>query len=132
MEYESQIRDPVALEQSYWDWAILSGCFGDNPTTIPMDVDGLIERNGRFLVFETKGPRGELSLGQRIALETLARLKQFTVVILHGPRNQPGLVEVWYRGQFGRLVKTKPQACNVEWLRDFSKRWWTMANSKGG
>jgi hypothetical protein len=57
------------------------------------DVDFLVERKGQFLVYETKGPGVDLhddkAKGQRMALERLARLPQFTVAAVWGNPDEP-------------------------------------------
>ena len=49
------INDPVKFCAGLWDWGILNGCFGDTLIK-PTDIDGFVERNGKFLFFETKSP----------------------------------------------------------------------------
>jgi hypothetical protein len=53
-------------------WDYLKKAF--YPTKIqPMDFDAVVERNGCFLVFETKTPGVEIPLGQRLTLEMFVR-----------------------------------------------------------
>ena len=49
---------------------------------MPTNFDGFTERRGNFLVFECKHPNEDTSIGQEIALEAMATLKQFTVLII--------------------------------------------------
>lgn len=75
---------------------------------MPTDVDGIIELNGHFFIFETKGteftmvPRGQLKL-----IEALLRTGYFTVMIIWGDE-----VENWtmYRGEGERIGKGKDSA----------------------
>ena len=46
------------------------------------DIDGMIERNGNFLVLESKRHNEKLSLGQEIMLKRLSKLSDFTVIIV--------------------------------------------------
>lgn len=49
---------------------------------LPTNMDGLVERHGHFLLLEVK--RGDMqSEGQRIMLEALARLPNWTVIVVH-------------------------------------------------
>ena len=52
-----------------------------------MDIDGMLEKNGYFLFLEWKSLLEEVPLGQRIALERLARQPRTTVIIVHGDRD---------------------------------------------
>jgi hypothetical protein len=51
---------------------------------IPSNIDMVAERRGRFLIGEWKRPSESISLGQQILLNTLARMPQFTVLIITG------------------------------------------------
>ena len=58
----SNIRNADDYTASFWDWSIFNNCFGE--TTIRMtDVDGMVERKGRFLILETKKPTAEVPPG---------------------------------------------------------------------
>lgn len=48
------------------------------------DLDGIIERRGRFLVVETKNPGELVPLGQLIMLRALAKQPSFTVLVATG------------------------------------------------
>jgi len=73
------IRDVQAFNRNAVDWTILAplprGC-------IPSDIDGFLEINRHFLFLEAKGPGGELSRGQEMALKRLADVDQITVLIV--------------------------------------------------
>ena len=51
-----------------WKWT--EGCFGDTKIK-PMDFDGVVERYGNYLIFETKDIGKPISLGQLITLNNL-------------------------------------------------------------
>jgi hypothetical protein len=68
-----------------FDWDYLKPAF--NPTKIePMDIDAMIERHGRFLVFETKEPGKEIPNGQKITLRALHKIGCFTIFFLLGKK----------------------------------------------
>ena len=78
-------------------WDFLKGAFG--PTIEPMDFDGVVERRGSFLVFETKAPGVPVPDGQRITLETLLRDRRFVVILCaKDPRHINGW-DVWHRSK---------------------------------
>ncbi|MGH9249745.1 MAG: hypothetical protein ACRD0W_09565 [Acidimicrobiales bacterium] len=81
-----------------WDWAILKGCFGMTGIE-PTDLDGLVERNGHYLLLETKDATEHgLDVGQHITFSGLARDKDFTVIIIYGLRNQPERLTIFHPG----------------------------------
>lgn len=45
------------------------------------DIDGILEKNGKFLALEHKYHNDEIPLGQKILLENLSDVPQFTVII---------------------------------------------------
>ena len=53
------------------------------PTSV-VDVDGILERKGKFLILEWKRDNEEVSKGQQYMLQALASKPDFTVVILIG------------------------------------------------
>ena len=65
-----------------FDWDFLKGAFG--PVIMPMDLDGVVERNGRFLVFETKEPGKTIPRGQEISLKALCATGIFTIFVIYG------------------------------------------------
>lgn len=48
------------------------------------DLDGMVERRGKFLVVEWKAPGQSVKNAQERALNALNRLDQFTVLVVHG------------------------------------------------
>jgi len=84
-----------------FDWDFLIECFA--PTKIqPMDFDAVVERNGHFLIFETKPENTEIPLGQKLTLEriiqTNMRLSRgsFTVFLLYGKDTVYHKFDIWY------------------------------------
>lgn len=112
------------LNKSMWDWAIFDGCFGDTRVK-PTDVDGLVERNGHFLLIETKGDSvGGLNRGQHITYKQAANLGRVTVLVLYGHRNNPTRMTVIAPGGDVTVYKD----CTLEDVRAFVRRWWAAAN----
>lgn len=109
---------------SLWDWACLDGCFGDTNIRIT-DVDGLVERNGMYLLLEAKSPGVQIKKGQAIMYERLARLRCFTVLIVWGKANQPERIQVTsYKSS--RTIEN----ASIESLRGVVKEWYEWANSQ--
>ena len=77
-----RIRKMDAFIDSFVEWSILDGCFGD--TTIhPTDIDGMVERKGKCLFLEQKGAGVPLPTGQAIAFLSLAKQGN-TVIVFWG------------------------------------------------
>lgn len=114
------LRDRNKYRDAAWDWSILGGCFGGRIR--PSDIDGIVERNGRFLVLEAK-PRGyTFNGGQAILFKRLAQQPNFTVLVLYGEVSQPTAMQVW--GE-------KQQPCNLGDVRAFCQGWFEWADSQG-
>ena len=76
---------PAGFDGTF-DWDFLTPAFGSTNIQ-PMDIDYFVERNGWFLVIETKGRGVKVPLGQQIALENLVRRGHFIVLIVWGKRS---------------------------------------------
>ncbi len=119
---------PAGFDGAFdWDW--LKGVFGG--TIEPMDFDAVVERRGRFLVFETKARGVPLKDGQRITLEAVARQAGWTVIVVWGksPRDLAGF-EIW-RGTRKRRYGHPDGGHNpqvVAELRGFCERWHQWAS----
>lgn len=91
------IYSAEAWKLGRWDWSWLTSAFTDGVRV--MDIDALVERNGRFLAFETKPIGVAPPRGQKLALERLARLPEFTVGVLEGEPDDPAWFEILGAGR---------------------------------
>lgn len=82
------INNAEAYLRGVWDWGILRGCFGETKIE-PTDIDGCVERNGQFLVLETKAPTASVEQGQQITFDRMLSTGRFTVIIVWGETNKP-------------------------------------------
>lgn len=89
-----------------------------------MDFDGVVERRGQFIVFETKEPGTPVPIGQLYTLQALHRLGCFTVVIIWG-KLEPEAAEVWYPG-----TTAKERLLGREAIRGVVQRWYDWADKK--
>lgn len=103
-------------------WDFLKGAFG--PFIEPMDFDGVVERCGHFLVFETKHPGVLLPTGQRRALEKLIQDERFTVVVIQA--KVPEDITHWFVWT-RRTVDRVDGDCDA--LRDWCANWFQRVNS---
>jgi hypothetical protein len=90
------VQSPSAGFDGVFDWSWTDGCFG-NTRISPMDFDGVVERRGNFLVFETKNLGVPVPDGQLITLKTAHALGCFTVMVIHG-KAEPKTTEIWLPG----------------------------------
>jgi hypothetical protein len=81
------IRSRETVAERLWDWEFLNGAL---PGKIrPMDIDGIVEKNGHFLVLEGKPVGQNIPYGQRLTLERLAAQDETSVLILYGEPGDP-------------------------------------------
>jgi len=90
---KTNIRDAEDYEASFWDWAFLNECFAPTNGRVT-DIDGLIERNGKFLIIETKKPGAKIPQGQQILFDHMRGTGIMTVLIIWGAPNKPEKAEV--------------------------------------
>lgn len=94
-QIHTDIRDP-SLVGVLWNWKPVSDLLPGKAGV--SDIDGVIERRGRFLFIESKHPGERLSTGQFIMLRNLAVLdeEKVRVVIAYGDRTT-GIIEYYKR-----------------------------------
>lgn len=115
------LRAPSAGFDGVFDWSWTKGCFGETKIT-PMDFDGVIERKGNFILFETKKVGVPIPSGQLFTLQAAHRLGCFTIMLIHG-KTEPESFEVWYAG-----TSAKRQFNGIEEARRIVSGWFTYAN----
>jgi hypothetical protein len=113
---------PPAGFDGQFHWDFLKGAFGNK--IMPMDLDGVTERNGRFLVFETKSESFAIPLGQKITLNALLRTGFFTIFYVVGKTPEEiSYLEVWH-GDHTHVV----DPANWQSVYDYSARWFNYVN----
>lgn len=118
------IHDPAAYVAGVWDWSILRGCFGETRIE-PTDVDGFVERNGRFLYLEAKQSGVAIPFGQRLTLEALQKTGLFTVMVIWGRTNQPQRIQVFSPGGISH-----PMPCDLALFRKAVSAWFALADAR--
>lgn len=109
------IRDPE--EASAVDWGLVGLRFGK---ILPMDIDGVLERNGHFLFLEWKKPNCDCSKGQSKTYEALNRElgDRSTVVVVRGDKLNG---DVFSAMMLGRDKGFRP--CDNDRLWSFVAEW---------
>ena len=92
-----------------------------------MDIDFIVERNNRFLVYETKGASAEMGVGQRRLLEALSTIPAFTVATVWGKPDATEAIQQCSRGVWGER-----QRFSNEQLATFTNGWWQRVANGGG
>jgi len=116
------IRNEEAYLASHWDWSAYNDCFTSGIKI--SDIDGTIERNGYFLLIETKSPDDSIPKGQRILHEALQHTGVFTVFVVWGRTNRPEQIQI-----YNRFKRFDVMPCNQADLQDRIKNWFDWANS---
>lgn len=124
------INNSEQFMDGVWNW----DCIADSlPGKLrPADIDGIIERNGKFLVIETKHPNSKhIPKGQYITLKRLHDTGLFTVIILYGEKDKPEEMDIWYPkdaifGTWGQSTGRKE--ASLDDLKRLVSWWFKNAN----
>ena len=117
-------------QQGVADIEQFDDCFGGKICFT--DIDGIVERNGFFLLAEWKEGSTKLPIGQQILFEQLTKQSErFIVVVIHGhlsqeKGSQPETLTVFYKGREQAPIDTSHAG-----LRIFFKRWYQWADNQG-
>ena len=77
-----------------WDFLVNAHCFGIGTGIEPMDIDATVERNRRFIIFETKSKGSPIPFGQNRTLKALHQLGCFTVIVLRMSEEKKEIVQI--------------------------------------
>jgi hypothetical protein len=115
---------PPAGFDGQFHWEFTKGAFG--PVIMPMDLDGIVERNGRFFVFETKHSEDvSIPWGQQRTLKALVRTGFFSVMVLYGKSADEITSYIIWHENTERLVKP----ANAELVYAACAQWYEWVNS---
>lgn len=129
----TNIRNPRDFLDSYWDWTPYNSCF--NGTNIRIsDIDGIVERKGKFLLLETKKVNmsyEDIPTGQMIMFRELVKTGLFIIYIIFGKVNQPERLVVLSLDEKGE-IKRKDLELNLLYdLKHHISYWFNYANRTG-
>ena len=111
---------------THTDYSEFKGLIPTNPHLVPSNVDGILERNGQFLILEWKRLGEKVSEGQRIMLQALASKPSFMVVIIYGNTDNETVIDsYWLLTPEGKPVKT---GIGFESFKQFYRDWYTLAD----
>lgn len=121
-------RSPAAGCDGVFDWSWTQGCFG-NTKISPMDWDGVVERRGNFLVFETKDIGVPIPDGQMYTLESAYRLNCFTLFFIQG-KTLPEMALAWCQPGFSSGTKMNEYAeIDADRAHHFVSSWFEYATA---
>lgn len=118
------IENERAYLDGIWDWAILDGCFGDTKIK-PTDIDGLVERNGHFLLLECKSSGVPVKMGQAMMLNRAIDTGFFTAMIVWGSQNQPEKLQI-LSSKDALLI----DPCDLDAFRGYVSAWFQKVNQQ--
>ena len=111
---------------THTDYAEFKGLIPTNPAFIPSNVDGICERNGKFLIMEWKRPGEKVSTGQKILLQTLAKKESFMVAIIYGNTDNETVIDsYWVLTPDGTPVK---RGIGFDSFKQFYRQWYELAD----
>lgn len=104
-----------------WDWSQFHDCFPSDKMSLS-DIDGIMERNGYFLIIETKRPNVKIPTGQWILLRTLSKHENITVMIVWGHKNQP--IALQFVGQKEQI------RIDLQGMKKYIKEWFDKVDKR--
>ena len=118
------MRNQFATHTDYED---LLGLIPNNPKFLPSNVDGIAERNGKFMIMEWKRPNEKISKGQEFLLKALAKTPNFVVIIIIGDTDNGMNIERFYYLQ--PIGKNVLIGTSMQEFKDYYTFWYEWANN---
>ena len=135
MNLPTSILNPDAFRRSQaagfdgvFDWSWTDGCFGQESKIKPMDFDGVVERNGQFIVFETKDEGKAIPLGQFRTLLAAHKLGCFTIMLIEGKRKVVR-GRIWHPGAKIDAKNLGQKFTGVESAQGLVRSWYLNADT---
>ena len=114
-----------------FDWDFLLPAFAGTKI-MPMDIDAIVERKGRFLIIETKESGKSIPQGQEITLKSLLNLGKgaVLVLILYGKTvNSIRAADIWsYKN--GNILQSGLLSCNADDMLFYVGKWFRWADKR--
>ena len=107
-----------------WDWGFLNRCFGNTNIRVT-DIDGMVERKGKFLVIETKSHDAPIPEGQKRMFEAMKNNSAFTVLIIWGDKNLPQKCKLILEGN-----EYEFSSVTAGTIQDIVSMWFHFANQE--
>lgn len=118
------INNPELYLKGIWDWKFLDSCFGQTKIKIT-DIDGMVERNGFFLILETKMAGVSIPQGQKILFRNFSNNGNHILVIWgHQSDSSHDLLWIYPTGEKHYYGKSK------DFIQEIVKTWYGQADAK--
>jgi hypothetical protein len=124
MKYNMTIKSPAFYNTQLWDWGFLDQCF-EGTKIRATDIDGFVERHGKFLVIECKSHNAAIPTGQDIMFKNMIATGLFTVLIIWGEANKPERCELRLKDKtynYSKVDKVYIQRLVHGWFASVSNR----------
>lgn len=118
------INNMRLYEEGIWDWGFLNDCFPGTKIRVT-DIDGAVERNGKFLFIETKKPGTPIPMGQEIFFKNQVALGN-CVMYVWGQRNNPVKIRI-----VTPVADRTFENATEDTVKRLVKLWFAMANREG-
>lgn len=127
----SNINNKKSFDLNTWEWDIYNSCFIYKDTRCKMaDIDGVIERHGKFLIIETKSIDKEINIGQK--LTHIGWLKyhnkpirgiipNYTICYIWGKVNEPELIQI--NTKVEHIDQGKKRKCDTDKVKAYFTKW---------
>jgi hypothetical protein len=109
---------------SIWDWGLLDDCFGTTKIKVS-DVDGIVERKGKFIFIECKSHNAPITQGQAIMHNSLIKTGVFTVLLIWGDANKPTKMKA-----MGKNWNKEFSIATLDDIHSFVERWFAYVDNK--
>jgi hypothetical protein len=120
------LQSPAYGFDGVFDWSWTVGCFGG--TITPMDFDGIVERKGNFIIFETKNVGVPIPKGQLYTFESAYKLGVFTLLFIEG-KNCPESAKVWCAPGFkSGAIMDSCRPTSADRMAKFCREWYEYAD----
>ena len=107
----------------HWNWSWLNEAFKGTQISVS-DIDGVVERYGSVLLIEAKQPDEELTVGQRILMESMTYKDRISGVVVYGPRDTPQYFDLCKEGEW---VEKRHPTSKSDFFKRVS-RWFDKVN----
>lgn len=107
-----------------WDWAFLDECFSNNIRIT--DIDGFVERNGHYLVIETKSPGAAIPSGQQRMIDKMHQSGSIAVLVVWGLPQHPIRIDVYHPVKGKKTVSP----ASLKDLKSIVSGWYRYANTE--
>jgi hypothetical protein len=121
------MRAMRSASAAHVDFGDFEGMIESNPKLLPSDIDMIIERKGKFFVGEWKRQGENISQGQAILLQTLAKQSQFTVCVVIGNTDTETVIHsvlcISKSGEYRKI------GASLDDLKVFINQWYEWADN---